>query len=106
MFVQHLDGSSDPCELSGLPALIDELDDANAEESDVGVCEDFGWFVSAYASGTVVLVHAERPHDPELVLHGVPRNEMLEIVTELATGRLDDLRARPWRLEGGASGEG
>lgn len=96
MFVQHLDGSSDPLQIEDLPALIDELEDAHDEEPDVGVGDRYGWFASAYASGTVVLSHAERPHDPDLVLEDVPRGDVLAIFVELATGNLEALHARPW----------
>lgn len=98
MYVQHLDGSSDPLDPTALSSLIDELDGANLEESDVALGEDHGWSVCAYASGVVTLVHAARPV-PELVLNGVTRAEMLQIFTELATGQLDQLRGRPWVAE-------
>lgn len=98
MGVMHLDGSSDPLRLEDLPGLVDELEDADDEHPDVAVGERYGWSVDAYASGLVVLTHAERPHD-ELVLHDVARSEVLAMFTELATGEIDALRARPWVVD-------
>ncbi|PPF73324.1 hypothetical protein C5B99_15225 [Pseudoclavibacter sp. Z016] len=96
MDVMHLDGSSDPARVEDLPALLAELDDASDEEPDVGAGDPYGWFVTAFASGTVVLSHAARPHEPELVLSGVPRDEALVIFTEVVRGEMDAVLARPW----------
>lgn len=99
MHVTHLDGSSDPAQIDELPALLDELDDANDEELEVAAGDPYGWMVSAYASGTVVLSHAARPHDPELVRYDVPRSEALAIFEEVGSGRIDAALAREWIRE-------
>lgn len=99
MHVAHLDGSSDPAGVEDLRALLSELDDANDEESEVAAGDPFGWSVSAFASGTLVLDHAARPHEPQRVRYDVPRDEMLTIVTEVASGDVETALARPWRLE-------
>ncbi|NYF12135.1 hypothetical protein HDC34_000429 [Pseudoclavibacter sp. JAI123] len=96
MRVMHLDGSSDPARVEDLPALLAELDGASDDEPDVGAGDPYGWFVTAYSSGTVVLAHAARPHDPELVLSHVPRDQVLTIFTEVLRGDMDAVRARPW----------
>ncbi|PPG27050.1 hypothetical protein C5B97_16585 [Pseudoclavibacter sp. RFBB5] len=92
----HLDGSSDPARVEDLPALLPELDGASDDEPDVGAGDPYGWFVTAYSSGTVVLAHAARPHDPELVLSDVPRNEALLIFAEVVRGEMDAVLTRPW----------
>lgn len=96
MRVMHLDGSSDPARVEDLPALLAELDGASDDEPDVGAGDPYGWFVTAYSSGTVVLAHAARPHDPELVLTDVPRNEALLIFAEVVRGEMDAVLTRPW----------
>jgi len=99
MHVTHLDGSSDPAGIDDLAALLTELDDANDEQSEVAAGDPYGWSVSAFASGTVVLDHAARPHEPQRVRYDVPRDEMLVIFTEVASGAVDTALARPWTLE-------
>ncbi|SDH53528.1 hypothetical protein [Agrococcus jejuensis] len=99
MHVTHLDGSSDPAGIEDLPALLAELDDANDEELEVAAGDPYGWSASAYASGTVVLDHAAQPHEPQHVLYGVSRDEMLTILTEVMSGDVETALARPWTLE-------
>lgn len=99
MHVTHLDGSSDPAGIEDLPALLAELDDANDEELEVAAGDPYGWSASAFASGTVVLDHAAQPHEPQHVLYGVSREEMLAILTEVASGNVETALARPWTLE-------
>lgn len=93
--VTHLDGSMDDGRLWLLPALIDELDEADIENPDVSVTDEFGWSVGLYPSGRIVLENVEDRESKPIHIFG-GRDEQLIAATAIAAGRRDLLQDWPW----------
>ena len=93
--VTHLDGTMEAGSLWGLPALLDELDNADIEQPDVSVSDESGWSVGLYASGRIVLEHLE-DRDSEPVHIFASRQEQLIASAAVAAGRHDLLLDWPW----------
>lgn len=95
--VTHLDGSMEqPDDLSGFPALLDELDDATAEHPDVAVGHESGWGLTVMTRGRVVWENVEEGGAPRY-LAGLSRGEILELMDLVAAGEIDAVESRPWR---------
>jgi hypothetical protein len=78
-----------------LPALIDELDEADIENPDVSVTDEFGWSVGLYPSGRIVLENVEDRESKPIHIFG-GRDEQLIAATAIAAGRRDLLQDWPW----------
>jgi hypothetical protein len=93
--ITHLDGSMEKGRLWTLPALIDELDQADIEQPDVSVADEAGWSVGLFSSGRVVLENLEDKNEEPSHLFG-GRDEQLIAATAVAAGRRDLLLDWPW----------
>jgi hypothetical protein len=93
--VTHLDGTMETGRLWDLPALLDELDDADIEQPDVSVSDENGWSVGLYASGRIVLEHLEDRDSAPLHLFAT-RQEQLIAAAAVASERHDLLLDWPW----------
>src|SRR5262245_47547328 len=65
------------------------------EHCAVSVCNAADWFIEVGMPGTVTL-HRHGSREPERYLHGVPREELIELFLQLARGDMDAVLARPW----------
>jgi hypothetical protein len=94
-YIDHLFGDQEVASVEALPALIAELDLADAENTDVSVELDSGWALSAYQNGQVIWGNVEA--DAEVgQLTGVSRAEMVELFTYLVNGDIEAVASRPW----------
>ena len=94
----HLDGSGeqDP-PLEALARLVRELDEADAEHTDVSVMHESMWSLSAYKNGLVVWENVEEDDPRPQHMKGVPRDEVLRLFHLLAGGHLAAIHALPWQ---------
>jgi hypothetical protein len=94
--VPHWTGSS----VSDFPVerfdeLLDELADADSEHPDVSITHESEWSLSVYKSGIVVLENLE---EGEPVHMGpIDRDATLGLMTAIADGRIDQVRAAAWK---------
>jgi hypothetical protein len=94
--VTHLDGSMDELDdVSELPALLDELADATTEHGDVAVGHESGWALTVLPGGWVLWENAEEDSAPRH-MQGLSRDEVLELMSLVASGDLDAVGARSW----------
>jgi hypothetical protein len=94
--IAHLSGEMEPATAELLPALIAELDNADAEHTDVSITDESGWGLSAFATGLVIWENVEGDRDTEQQMTGVSRAEMVEMFTDIADGNLEAVAARSW----------
>lgn len=96
-YIRHLmgNGESSP-PLDRLPALLDELENAEDEHPDVSLTHESGWGLSVFASGLVIFENVEEGNDPRH-RRRCKRSEILTMFEELARGDLAALNARRWR---------
>jgi hypothetical protein len=74
--------------------LLEELSVADAEHPNVSVTHESDWCLSIFRSGFVVLENLE---DGEPMHHRpADSKQTIEIMVEVATGRIDEARSRPW----------
>lgn len=91
----HVDGSMEPATVAALPALLDELSQADDEHPDVAVKHESEWTLSVYRSGKVVWENVEADDEPRH-LDGLVREATLALMAALINGRLDVIEAQPW----------
>ncbi len=94
--VTHIDGSMDqPEDMTGFPALLDELADATTEHGDIAVGHESGWTVTVLARGRVVWEIVE---EGTLAQHldGLTRDDTLVLMALVADGDIDAVDTRPW----------
>jgi hypothetical protein len=94
--IAHLFGEMEPATADALPALIAELDGADGEHTDVSIQDESGWGLSAYATGLVIWENVEGDAGAEQQMTDVSRDEMVEMFTDIATGNIEAVSARPW----------
>ena len=94
--ITHIDGSMEqPDDVSGFLALLDELGDATAEHGDVAVGHESGWGLTVLTRGRVVWENVEDGGAPRHI-HGLSRDEVLELMALVASGDIDAVETRPW----------
>jgi hypothetical protein len=94
--IRHITGDMDVDPDPGaLVGLIDELDQADGEHTDVSVEVESGWGLSAFANGLVVWENVEEDEEPRH-LAGVERSQMVAMFETLAAGDLPAIEAYPW----------
>lgn len=94
--VTHIDGSMErPNDISGFPALLDELSDATTEHGDIAVGDESGWTLTVLASGRVLWENVEEGSTPQH-LDGLSRESTLELMTMVASGDIDAVAALRW----------
>ncbi|MGB0415751.1 MAG: hypothetical protein ACPGKS_02760 [Coraliomargarita sp.] len=83
--------------------LIDQLDDPEideAEHPDISLTHDgSGWSITLYPSGVATLENLESSESETRYLADISRAGALELWSMLASGKLDALQAKPWRLD-------
>ena len=94
--IAHLSGEMEPATAAALPALIAELDNADAEHTDVSIEDESGWALSAFATGLVIWENVEGDAGTEQQMTDVSRDAMLEMFTEIANGDIEAVATRPW----------
>jgi hypothetical protein len=77
------------------PELLDELLVADAEHPDISVTHDSEWSLSVHKSGFLVLENLEEGEPTHC--GPLSREEVLHLMVAVASGRLDEVRAIPWR---------
>ena len=94
--VTHLNGEMErDVPFSHFEDLLAELKHGDAEHFDVSVKHESEWCVSFFKSGRVVLENLEEGEP--MNLGPVQRADAIEIMNEIAEGRIGDARSRPWR---------
>jgi hypothetical protein len=93
--IAHLYGDHEAATVEALPALVAELDQADAEHPDVTVQHESGWALSAYRDGRVIWGNVEADADVGQIT-GVSRAEMVELFTHLVNGDVDAVASRSW----------
>jgi hypothetical protein len=81
-------------------ARVDELCEEQFARPDyehcrVSVCNSADWFIEVSMRGTAVLGRHDSA-EPERYLHGVPKEELVELFLQLARGEMEAALARPW----------
>jgi|SRR5438477_8231654 len=85
--------SDDP---QNIDALLNQLDAADQEHTDVAVRTADGWTISAYRSGNVVYGNVEARPPASRHIKGLPREEIGRLMRLLAAGDLAALEREPW----------
>lgn len=94
--VTHDDGSMEqPGDTAGFAALLDELDGATAEHGDVAVGHESGWTLTVLPGRRLMWEDVGDGDEPRH-LDGVSRDEILELMTFVASGDRDAVESRPW----------
>lgn len=92
----HIDGSmGQPADVSGFLALLDELAGATAEHGDIVVGHESGWTLTVLARGRVVWENVEEGDAPRHI-DELSRDEVLELMAQVASGDVDAVEAHRW----------
>lgn len=99
--ITHCTGSMESdVPLERLNDLLDELSLTDKEHPDVCVSHESGWALILFKSGIAVLEDVEEGEP--MHLGPLDRPSTLSAMTEIAAGKIEALRARPWRPGYGA----
>lgn len=83
--------------LRSLLASLDEPAAMDAEHPDVALIHDpSGWSISVFPNGTVTLENLEDDDKAPLYMNAVSHQEALQLWLELAQGKIERVRKRPW----------
>lgn len=91
----HIGGEMEAATVDDLPRLVDELDSADGEHTNVGVQHESGWALSLFPNGLVVWEHLDAASETGRRT-GVSRDDMIALCTELIAGDIDAVTARGW----------
>lgn len=92
----HTSGAMDQDpSLEAVRALLDELDTADDEHSDVAVSHESGWTLSALQGGRLAWENVEEDEEPRHRV-GVERNEVVRLFEALTRGDLAEIETQPW----------
>lgn len=93
--VTHFEGSMErDVSRSVFEALLDELELADAEHTNVSVTHESEWCVSVFPRGRVVFENLEEGAPRHAV--NVPRETVLEMLAQVADGEFGALLTREW----------
>lgn len=81
--------------VAALPALLAELDGADAEHTDVSVKDEHEWALIALPSGTVIWENVESDDEPRH-LRGLNREAVMNLLTALVVGDYTMIESHPW----------
>jgi len=96
MLTDLMGDTSDSDDPRDIEALLQQLDSADAEHTDVSISTADGWTISAYRSGNVIFMNVEvRPTVPRHI-KSLSRGEVVRLMRLLAAGDLDALEREPW----------
>lgn len=97
-FVTHLYGDDDEVDdVSGFPALLDELADADAEHTDVSVSHESGWTLGLFSRGRAIWENVDDDRIAPRHLDGLTRERLLELMRLVAAGDIDTVNEWPWQ---------
>ena len=85
----------EPATLEKLESLVNELDHADGEHTDISVSDESGWTLSAFASGLLIWENVEEDDEPRH-MRGLARTDVLQHFKTLVEGNVDALDALPW----------
>jgi hypothetical protein len=94
--VTHRTGEMEPgYPLHRFGDLLDELSSTDNEHLDVAVTHESEWSLTVYRPNMLVFENLE--HGEPAHLGPVDRDTALEIMVEVAQGRIEHVRSRPWQ---------
>jgi hypothetical protein len=95
--VTHLTGDMESdVPLESLPGLLDEVNEADGEHTDVSLTHETEWCLSTSAKGLLVWENLESRESKPRHMNGVERAHVLRLWTALADGDLAMIDAEPW----------
>ena len=82
-----------------LERLYAELEDADAEHTDVSVRggPDCAWCLAAFRSGLLVWENVETDDVSPRHMDAVPKERVISLWAKLASGDLADIESEPWK---------
>jgi hypothetical protein len=99
-FIRHRRGAEeDDPPLEALSRLLDELDEdpADSEHTSVSVTHETEWTVSVYRDGFLILENFANEDLEPMHLAGQTTEGTVSLLTAIAKGAIDEVRAAPWR---------